>query len=381
MEALFWLATFTIVFVYLGYPLSLHLFRPNHAEYFRGDLPSVAVVIPAYNEVDCIEATIRNKFALNYPADRLCIWIVSDDSDDGTNERVDALSQGAPIPVTLLVQSPRQGKTSGVNMAVAQIDSDILVFSDANSIYHPDAVKRLVERLREPNVGYVTGKMVYANPDGSISGDGCSGYMRYENWLRSLEDRVGSVIGVDGGVDAMWRRDFTPLRADQLPDFVQPLKIMEKGLRVVYASHALLTEDVTTSSSSEYRMRVRVALRAMWALWDMRSLLNPCRFGRVSYQVWSHKLFRYLLFLPLIIAFISAAMLTLKGSGVIYLLALITQLVAYGLAIWVEFGHPPTPPKLAVLCHYFALVNLASAHAFLRLIRGQKQVLWQPRIG
>lgn len=381
MVTLFWLSIAIIVFVYVGYPLSLRLFKRHSTQVENSETPSVAVVIAAFNEADCIEETILNKCSCNYPEKQLSIWVVSDGSSDGTDEIVQKLAKTSAIPIQLLVQSPRQGKTSAVNMAAEHIDADILVFSDANSMYHPDAIRRLVERLKEPGVGYVTGKMVYANSEGSSSGDGCSGYMRYENWLRQEENRVGNVIGVDGGVDAMWRKDFTPLRADQLPDFVQPLSVMAKGLRVVYADDAKLTEEVTSNSAAEYRMRVRVSLRAMWAMWDMRQLLNPLRFGRFSYQLWSHKLLRYMLFVPMVLAGASNIAIAIDSAEPFYLFTLVGQGAGYGLAAWVHWGKPENPPKLAVFCHYFALVNVACAHAFARLIRGEKLVIWQPRVG
>jgi len=180
-----------------------------------------------------------------------------------------------------------------------QFDDTVEQFADANSLYRPDAIAKLVRNFADPQVGYVTGSMRYVSADGSMVGDGCSAYMRYENALRLAETRLGSIVGVDGGVDAIRRNLYQPMRADQLPDFVAPLSVAEQGFRVIYEPDAVLTEETLSVQSQEYRMRVRVALRAFWALWDKRTLLNPFRFGLYAWQLWSHKLLRYLSFVPL----------------------------------------------------------------------------------
>jgi hypothetical protein len=201
--------------------------------------------------------------------------------------------------------------------------------------------------------------------------------MRYENALRAAETRAGSIVGVDGGVDAIRRELYQPMRADQLPDFVTPLNVTEQGYRVVYEPAAILTEDSLSEGSKEYRMRVRVSLRAFWALWDKRGLLNPFRYGLFAWQLWSHKLLRYLAFAPL-----AAAVLinwALLDQGPVYALAAAGQ-VLFALGC-VAAGRGLTNWSPARYCFYFFLLNSASAVAFTRFLRGQKQVLWQPRVG
>ena len=184
------------------------------------------------------------------------------------------------------------------------------MFSDANSLYDVDSLKYLVARFNDPLVGYVTGKMIYINPEGTSIGDGCSAYMKYENKLREIETKLGSVVGVDGGIDAMRKDLYTSLKAHQLPDFVQPLKVIEKGYRVVYEPLALLKEATLQQSQDEYRMRVRVTLRALWALRDMSHLLIGEAGVLFAWQLWSHKALRYLVFIFLISTFLSNAFLS-----------------------------------------------------------------------
>jgi hypothetical protein len=241
-------------------------------------------------------------------------------------------------------------------------------------------VAALAAAFADPTVGYATGKMVYTRPDGTLLGDGCSAYMKYENLLRALETRLGSVVGVDGGIDAMRRSLFRPLREDQLPDFVQPLWVVAAGRRAVYVPGAVLREPALGAADSEFRMRVRVTLRALWALKDMAFLLDPRRHPRFAFQLLSHKVLRYLAFLPLAALAASSVLLAPAHGG--YALAAALQLGAWGTAAWVHrrperaLAHP-----LLALVHYFALLNVACAAAVRGFLRGERRVLWKPREG
>lgn len=381
-EIIFWLSAALVVYVYAGYPVLMYVAarafpRSVHA---AETLPRVSVLIAAHNEQDCIEATVRNKLAQDYPADKLEVVVVSDGSVDETDRRVLDLCGEYPGRVRLMRQEPRAGKTSALNLAMPALDGEIVVFSDANSMYAPEAVRRLVRSFADPDVGYVTGKMVYATEGDSATGNGCSAYMRYENVLRELETAVGSVVGVDGGIDAIRKPLYTPMRADQLPDFVQPLHVVTQGYRVVYEPGALLREPALNSGADEYRMRVRVSLRALWALWDMRHLFNVFRYGFFSIQLASHKLLRYAVFLFLAAAAVTNVMLV--GEGMIYQLALAAQTGFYALAWW---GHGRSRrgirSRIGYLPYYFMLLNLASAQAFGKFVLGKKQTVWKPRTG
>ncbi len=383
LEWTFWICLGLGLYPYVGYPAVAWLLgRLRNRTIGRDDnyLPTVTVVTAARNEAACIEATVRNKLEQDYPADRLDVIVISDASDDGTDEIVNRIASEHPGRVRLLRQEPRAGKTSALNLAVPQARGEIVVFADANSIYGPDGLRRLARNFADPAVGYVTGKMVYVNPDGSLVGDGCSAYMKLENWLRAQETRIGSIVGVDGGVDAVRRRLYRPMRADQLPDFVLPLAVVEQGARVVYEPDALLAEHSLSSGDEEFRMRVRVALRALWALADKRVLLNPFRYGVFAFQLASHKLLRYLSFAPLAVALV--VNLLLLGQARVYAFTLAGALALLGLAALAgrhllgagDFG----PARLA---HYFILLNLASAVATARFLKRERVFVWQPRVG
>lgn len=378
-ERLFWVCLVVGLYPYAIYPLCvvfLKVIRPR-AVHSDSITPTVTVVISAYNEAPFIEATVRNKLTQNYPQSLLDVIVASDASNDGTDELLSQLARQEPR-VTFFRQEPRGGKTTALNAMVQRARGDIIVFSDANSMYDTNAVRSLVAPFADQTVGYATGRMLYVDAQGSLVGDGCSAYMRYENRLRACESAIGSVVGVDGGVDAIRRAQYVPMRADQLPDFVLPLAVVEQGHRVVFAPQAVLKEEALADESAEYRMRIRVALRALWALWDKRALLNPLRFPLFSWQLVSHKLLRYLSVLPLSVAGVLNWLLLSSGS--VYVVLGVGQACLLVLGLLARRG-PLRRVALARYCYYFLLLNCASAVALVRFLRGEKQVVWQPRTG
>lgn len=384
MQLLFWLSLVSLFYIYFGYPLLARAVA-NVAKHpsIRDEKhqPAVSIMIAAYNEENDIEATLRNKLALDYPSDRIEVLVISDESEDSTDDIVREVAEDATFPVRLFRQVPRQGKTSGLNTLVPEANGDIILFSDANSQWDSQALKHLCANFADPEVGYVTGKMVYVNKDGTLIGDGCSAYMKYENWLREQETQIGSVVGVDGGIDAMRKDLYQPLRVDQLPDFVQPLKVVEQGYRVVYEPQALLKEDALNDSASEFSMRIRVSLRALWALKDMRHLMNPLRDPVFAWQLISHKLLRYTAFIPLIT--LSLSTLLLAPSRGIYTLAFIGLVVFMALA-WTGHKREGEGQPLSVIYsvpYYFVLLNVASYKATVAFLKGEKKVIWNPRKG
>ena len=341
------------------------------------ELPSVVVVIAAFNEENSIKKTVENKLSQNYDETKLSVIVVSDSSTDSTDKIVAEL-QSKNDRVTLLRQEPRAGKTSALNWAKDYIMSDIIVFSDANSIYSSNAISNLVQMFADSETGYVTGKMVYVNSEGSLVGDGCSAYMKYENKLREFETKVGSVVGVDGGIDAIRTSLFKKLSADQLPDFVHPLWTVRQGFKVKYCETALLKEESLYEGDSEFRMRVRVSLRALWALFDMRILFNPFKFGLFSFQLFSHKLLRYFAVVFMIAALV--ANIPLAATDSFYQLTLASQTVFYLLA-YLGYKNPSRNNVVFSAPYYFCLVNLACIFALYRFIRKEKIVTWKPREG
>ena len=376
---LFFGSLLTIFYIYIGYPMVVTFFASIFKRRVMAGVyhPTVTILIAAYNEERSIRSTLENKLALNYPNDKFEVLVVSDGSTDRTDEIV---REYAARGVRLIRQEPRQGKTSGLNRAVPEAHGEVLVFSDANSIYEPGALTKLVESFSDPTVGYVTGKMIYHNPDGSGIGDGCSAYMKYENFLRKMETDIGSIVGVDGGIDAVRRKLYQPMNPDQLPDFVLPLKVVDQGYRVVYEPEAVLVEPSLQTSEDEYRMRVRVSLRALWALKDMRHLLSFRKFRIFAWQLWSHKVLRYCCFMFLVLCYVSN--IFLWEMHWLYEILFCAQTLMYLIfVVQLLFRTDGQKCRIFYLIHYFMLLNVASAHASAKFLVGQKQIIWTPRKG
>jgi len=379
MQVLFLFSLLALLYIYMGYPVLIFIFSRLKSRSVRKGCyrPAVTILIAAYNEEKFIAQTIQNKLDIEPPGDLLEIIVVSDGSTDNTDNLVKGFQSRG---VRLIRQEPRAGKTAALNLGIRSASGDIIVFSDANSIYEKDAIKYLIDNFNDPEVGYVTGKMIYTQPDGTITGDGCSSYMKYENRLREYETLTGSIVGVDGGIDAVRKSLYREMKPDQLPDFVLPLNVVEQGYRVVYEPRAVLREPALETPRDEYSMRVRVSLRALWALIAMRHLLDPRRNSLYAWELFSHKWLRYGAFVFLLILLISNTLLW--KENMFFTLALILQCSFYFtafLALMLEkLG---AKPGILHIPYYFTLLNLASAHAAIKIVLGQKHVLWTPRKG
>lgn len=383
VEIAFWACLGVVTYVYIGYFVGAFLLASIlRRKVSKADIePSITVIISAFNEEREIEATVVNKLSQNYPSDRMEVIVVSDGSTDRTDEIVRSLVARSEGRLRLLRQEPRQGKTQALNMALQHTSTDIVVFADANSIYAPNALRALVRSFADPSVGYVTGQMIYTNPVGSGIGEGSATYMSYENMLRTAENNLGSVVGVDGGIDAVRRQLYVPMRPDQLPDFALPLNVVEQGKRVVYEPDALLYELALSHADDELRMRVRVALRALWVLYDKKDLLNPLRFPIYSWQLISHKVLRYGAFIFLIGVLVFNGVAAIGGHS-FYRWFLLLQFTAYASgALGHVFRRFSIKASKLMAPYYFVILNAACALAFWKFLTGQKIVLWKPRAG
>jgi glycosyltransferase involved in cell wall biosynthesis len=376
MVIVFWTAACALAYVYLGYPLIAALTGSLVRRGVRqaDHEPRVTIVIAAHNEEAAIGATLENKLTLDYPAAKVQIIVVSDASTDRTDSIVRELGGDR---VRLLRQESRQGKTAALNRGARHATGDVLVFADANSMYAPDALHKLTRNFSDVSVGYVTGRLVYGTAAGSATARGCSLYMAYEHRLRVCETMLGSIVGVNGGIDAMRARLYTPMHPDQLPDLVLPLGVVRAGYRVVYEPEALLAEQALASPRAEYAMRLRVSLRALWTLFEWRELLRP-RYGAFAWQLWSHKVLRYFAFVALAAMFVASCLApgwlyrvsggAMSGALVLALAGLVFE--RRGRSTW-----------LLTVPYYFLLVNAAAAHAVFDFCRGRRRTVWAPRLG
>lgn len=375
LEIVLWSSLGILAYIYAGYPLmviavSRFLGQPID----RGDAtPSVTVIITAYNEALGIEAKIANVLTLDYPPDRFDIIVASDASDDDT----DRLVQGLNNPrVRLLRIEGRLGKTACQNAAAATARGEILVFTDATTAIAANALRSMVGNFKDPAVGCVAGRLTYVTRQDDATGRGGTSYWGYEIALRMAESAMGSLIGVSGCLYGVRRVAYRPIPADLISDFVIAMVMREQGLRTVLEPHASCSEETLDRADRELSMRVRVTLRSLVALARQRHLLNPFRYGAFAWQLWSHKLLRYLSPVFLLIALATNIALATQGR---YLLLLALQLAALTIGLLGFLQLPGlAKSRLLVQPYYFLLTNVASAISLVRFIKGDKVVTWTP---
>jgi cellulose synthase/poly-beta-1,6-N-acetylglucosamine synthase-like glycosyltransferase len=375
-QIVFWLSAAALVYTYAGYPFVLWLaswLRPRIVQ--RGTFtPSVSVIITAYNEERDLAAKLENTLALDYPRELLEIIVASDCSTDRTDE---ITNQFADRDVRLVRQPERLGKTSAQNMAVKQARGEIILFSDATSLYESNVLQVMMPNFADSTVGCVAGRLIYVDPAQSRVGRGARSYWGYETFLKRHESRVSSLIGASGCLYAVRRSAYVPLYAEACSDFIIATKMVEQGLRAIYEPDAVCTEETNRKSGKELKMRVRVIAQTLNDLWRHRSMMNPWRGGFYAVQLISHKVMRYAVAFLLIA--IVASSIVLAAHSFVFALVLSAQVLFYvsALAAWL-LEQSGVKSRTLALPEYFVLSNLASLIACLQFLRGERYAQWEP---
>lgn len=335
----------------------------------------MSVIITAYNEERDLAAKLENTLALDYPKDRLEIIVASDCSTDRTDE---IAREFAGRGVRLHRQPERLGKTAAQNAAVEAARGEIILFSDATTLYQPDVLRRMMPNFADPTVGCVAGRLLYVDPAASSVGRGARSYWGYETFLKTHESRVCSLIGVSGCLYAVRRANYVPLYNEACSDFIIATKMVEQGLRTIYEPDAVCTEETNRQSDKEMRMRVRVIAQTYTDLWRHRAIMNPFRGGFYAVQLLSHKVLRYLVPLFLIVIFVSS--LVLAFGSWLYSVVFVAQAIFYLAALcgWAFERGGRGQNRLLALPHYFVLANLAALIAFYKFLRGERYARWEP---
>lgn len=373
MKAIFWISISIIIYTYLLYPLILHLLsisRPKPLRKLQYE-PFVTIIIAAYNEEANISSKLNNTLALDYPREKMEIIVASDGSTDGTDGIVSSfVAEG----VQLLQQQPRKGKTAAQNKAVKLAKGDIIIFSDANTIYKEDAIKNIVSNFSDPEVGCVGGNVYHISDLENPIDAGGGLYWKYEMWIKQRESHIGSLTGVYGGIYGVRRGIYRPLPEDLISDFLIALETYRIGYRTVFEPEAIGFEKAHANVNAEFRMRVRVALRSFRAIISSRWALNIFDNPQMAWQLLSHKVFRYSIPLFLIILFLSNFFI----SGTFYKVSLLAQTLFYVLAAvgLISIGKI-NKGSIFFIPLYFCLVNTASLVAFAKMLMGEKYITWE----
>jgi cellulose synthase/poly-beta-1,6-N-acetylglucosamine synthase-like glycosyltransferase len=381
---IFWLSLAGVAWTYAGYPLLLLALarvrprpgRPRSSSPSAAFEPAVTVIISAYNEEKALRQKLESTLALDYPAGKLQVIVASDCSTDRTHEIVHQL---APRGVRLVVLPERAGKTAAQNLAAASATGEVLIFTDATTELDRGCVRQLVAALADPRVGCVGAELEYVSQAGSAVGKGGGLYWRYEKRVKQLEAAVSTLIGVSGCLYAVRASAYRPIEPDLISDFVIAGDVFQRGFITVYGGGAVSSEKTHEETAPELEMRVRVIIRTINALVRRARMLNPLRYGFFSFQLFSHKVLRYL---------VPELLLAILGSGIylaiaggprapIYRAVTVAQLVLYLAAAlgWLRQRLGLRLPLVHVP-FYFVVVNFAALWALVLYLRGERKVTW-----
>lgn len=381
MKMLFWGAAFFILYTYFGYPLLLCVWRKIATKPVLKrpsvPLPTVSVILVGRNEEQSIRRRLENLYQQTFPAELMEIILVSDGSTDAmTAHARNVFSQyhdNAVASRIVELEKP-SGKAVGLNAGVAAAAGEILVFADCRQIFDKQAVAELVNNFADPNVGCVSGELVFLKDDsGAVQEMGA--YWNYEKAIRRLESATGSVIGATGAIYAIRKNLYQPHHSSiVLDDVVTPLQILHSGLRVVFDDQAIAYDRVSVSLDKEWQRKIRT-LTGNWQILSLHpKFLNPGH-PHLLFRLLSHKIARLLV--PHCMIAILAASLSLVHS--IYALALVGQIVFYLIAASSIFGTFFLRYPLVRLCRFVCVLNAAAFMSFWYWILGRSSTLWQRR--
>jgi cellulose synthase/poly-beta-1,6-N-acetylglucosamine synthase-like glycosyltransferase len=370
VAVVFWVSVALLVYTHVGYPLVLWALarsrrdRPEPAS--EGPLPRVSLIVAAHDEEDVIDRKVRDALAQDYPRERLEVVVASDGSTDRTVEA--ARAAGADQVLDL----PRGGKVAALNAAVEKSSGEVLAFSDANSFWRPDALRRLVARLGESRVGYVCGQVRF---DGAGAANEEGLYWRYEMAVREWESRLAGVTAGNGAINAVRRDAYIFLEPTRGQDISLPYELTKRGWRSVYAPEALARERLAATIGGEFGRKRRMMAGA-WSTMLRHGLLSPRGYGPLyAFEIASHRLLRYAS--PFLHVVALGTNVALAGQGTIYVLTLAAQ-VALLAAAAVGALWPLRPFRIA---HYYVAMTASSAAGLWDYLRRGVPTTWDSAEG
>jgi glycosyltransferase involved in cell wall biosynthesis len=373
LETIFALSVLMIVFAYFGYPLTLRailMFRAAKVDK-RPVTPPVTMIITAFNEEKRIGEKLDNTLSLVYPREKLQIIVASDGSTDRTHDIVLAYADQG---VELLMVEDRGGKENAQKKAVEIARGEILVFTDVATRIDPDGLAQIINNFADPAIGCVSSEDRFIGSDGKPAGEGA--YVRYEMWLRRLESRVHSLVGLSGSFFAARKAVCDDFSSEMQSDFRTLLNSQRLGMRGICDPQAIGYYPDISEPKKEMDRKIRTVVRGLTVFFRNIEMLNPFRYGLFSFQLICHKLLRWLV--PFFMVVALATNLVLAPGSRFYLFLLVCQLLFYGLAVIVHTRVLTTRNVILKIPSYFLIVNLAIVLAWWRFLKGDRIVMWTP---
>lgn len=369
------------LYAYLGYPAILTLLTAIGGRYTlaRDDperWPLLSISLPAYNEEAVIADTLDGLLSLDYPADRLQVVVVSDASDDRTDEIVRGYADRG---VQLVRLEERRGKTGAENAAVPYLEGEIIINTDASTRILPGSIKPLVRVFQDPTVGVASGRdrSVAAGDADPLQGE--SSYVGYEMAVRDLETRFGTLIGASGCFYAARRELHRELVPEELSrDFIAAMNARQMGYRAVSVPEAVALVPRARSLRDEYRRKVRTMARGLDSLWERRGMLNPLTHGRFAWMLASHKLARWMVPLTLPGALAGAFALAIAGNGLAAVGLGGAGLLGLGTATALRWPPDRPMPRPVAVSGYVGVGLAAGVVAWMKALARERRPVWEP---
>lgn len=388
LEILFWLCIGLVIYTYIGYGIVAWLLvklRNILGKQFKqyndpNFLPKITLAIPAYNEMSCIEEKIQNTFSLDYPKDKISVLFVTEGSNDGTSEYIQALLPKHPN-LKMIGGDTRRGKIEAMNMAIKTINTPIVIFTDANTNLNNQVIKNIVRHFQDPVVGAVAGeKRIETEGSEAAAGAGEGLYWKYESFLKKLDTELYSVVGAAGELFAVRTHLFGEVEKDTLlDDFMVSLRIAADGYRVIYEPDAYASERPSFSIQDEMKRKIRIASGGFQSIARLGFLWNIFKYGLLSFQYVSHRAMRWAVApfcLPLI--FLLNLAIVMIDPTLTYQLFMVGQIVFYVLAITGYYlENQKIRLKLLFVPYYFSFMNYCAIRGYLRYRNGLTSGIWE----
>ncbi|MCP3929024.1 MAG: glycosyltransferase family 2 protein [Bacteroidetes bacterium] len=390
IKVVFWLCLLLVLYTYVGYGLLLYVLvflkrkwkKPKNT-YLKKDtnFPEVSFVVAAYNEENWIEEKVKNSLRFDYPKDKIQFIFVTDGSTDETPARIRSfIEQGQSNNLQLFHRNERSGKLAAVERIMRHVDTPITIFSDANTLVNPKAIKNIVWHYRNPRVGAVAGeKRIQLHEKEEASGAGEGFYWKYESTLKRWDAELYSVVGAAGELFSVRTSLYETVPPDTIiEDFYLTLRIAQKGYRVQYEPQAYAAEKASASVQEELKRKIRIAAGGLQSIYRLSPLLNIFKYGVLSFQYISHRVLRWTLAplaLPLI--FLTNAVLAYQNS-MVYQLLFAGQIIFYLFAL---LGYLLEKRQLKIktlfIPYYFCMMNYAVYLGFFRILKGNQSNVWE----
>ena len=379
----FWASIFLVFYAFFGYGILLlilvklrNLIKgkrpiPNNG----GNWPTLTLIVSAYNEESCIKEKIENSLLLAYPAGKIEYLFVTDGSTDATTAIIATYPQ-----IKLMHQPERRGKIAAMERAMHEVKSDIVIFTDANTMLNAEALMNICRHYQDPKVGAVSGEKRVSIDDVADATAGEGFYWKYESKLKAWDSELYSVVGAAGELFSVRRALYEPLPPDTiLDDFMISLRIAEKGYRVIYEPAAYATESGSENIEEELKRKIRIAAGGIQSIVRLKSLLNPFHNFVLCFQYVSHRVLRWTVtpFLMIIALLINIALVA-QHAGTLYILLLICQMIFYSLSLlgWL-LEKREVRIKALFIPYYFCMMNYAVAAGIRRYFLKRQSVTWE----